>query len=169
VPGAGELADWFAAGAAELVATLGSVDLDQECWTFSSSASTARFWVRRQAHETAVHRWDAETAAGHPDLVDARLAADGVDEVAGFFYPREVELGRRAALGTAVTLRPTDAGEPVVLGEGEPVAEAAGPAELLLLALWHRRSADALLDGGSLTASGDVGAARRVLGERLTP
>ena len=41
---------------------------------------TAGFWSRRQANEVAVHRWDAELAAGDPTPIDNELAADGVDE-----------------------------------------------------------------------------------------
>jgi hypothetical protein len=32
------------------------------------------------AHETAVHRWDAELAVGDTTPIDPELAADGVDE-----------------------------------------------------------------------------------------
>jgi uncharacterized protein (TIGR03083 family) len=42
---------------------------------------TVGFWARRMAHETAVHRYDAELAAEVPMPLDAGLASDGVDEV----------------------------------------------------------------------------------------
>jgi hypothetical protein len=40
-------------------------------------------WARRQAHEAAVHRVDAQRAAGaaRPGGVDAGFAADGLDEL----------------------------------------------------------------------------------------
>ena len=52
--------------------------------------TTAAFWFRRQAHETAVHRWDAQRAAtpSSVDPIDATLAADGVDEWLEVFVPR---------------------------------------------------------------------------------
>ncbi|MGZ5343638.1 MAG: maleylpyruvate isomerase family mycothiol-dependent enzyme [Actinomycetota bacterium] len=43
---------------------------------------TVGFWARRRAQETAVHRVDAELAAGSsPTPIDAELAVDGVDEI----------------------------------------------------------------------------------------
>ncbi|MER6443505.1 hypothetical protein ABT275_45720 [Streptomyces sp. NPDC001185] len=38
------------------------------CWTFNPARvpSPLAFWTRRQAHETAVHRYDAEAATGRP-------------------------------------------------------------------------------------------------------
>ena len=41
-----------------------SVDPDTSVWTFSSTDRTAAFWQRRRSQETAVHRYDAELAAG---------------------------------------------------------------------------------------------------------
>ncbi|MGZ4153283.1 MAG: maleylpyruvate isomerase family mycothiol-dependent enzyme [Actinomycetota bacterium] len=42
---------------------------------------TVGFWARRMAHETAVHRVDAELAANVPTPVDPELATDGIDEI----------------------------------------------------------------------------------------
>src|SRR3712207_7465665 len=42
-------------------------------WSFTTDR-TAGFWVRRQALETAVHRWDAQHAAGEPERIDPALA-----------------------------------------------------------------------------------------------
>jgi uncharacterized protein (TIGR03083 family) len=42
---------------------------------------TVGFWARRMAHETAVHRVDAELASGGSTPIDSALATDGVDEV----------------------------------------------------------------------------------------
>ena len=163
------LAAWFSEGAAELVAALRSADPARPCWSFPPETTTSAFWTRRQAQETAVHRWDAQHALGRADGIDAALAADGVDEVVRVFYPRQVALGRREPLGVAVTLRPEDAGEPVVLGEGTPVAEVSGPAEDLLLALWHRRAGGDLVARGALRVTGDRTAAVRVVTEVLVP
>ena len=41
---------------------------------------TVGFWQRRQAHETAMHRVDAQLAAGEVATIDGALAADGIDE-----------------------------------------------------------------------------------------
>jgi uncharacterized protein (TIGR03083 family) len=76
-----DLLAWFADGVELLLDVLGHADLSQPSWTWCGHEHTAAWWVRRMAHETAVHRADAELAAGiEPDL-DADLGADGVDEI----------------------------------------------------------------------------------------
>ncbi len=64
-----DLIAWFEDGLAALVCALTAADVSAPCPNFSpGSDKTARFWLRRQAHETTVHRWDAEAAApAHPD------------------------------------------------------------------------------------------------------
>jgi uncharacterized protein (TIGR03083 family) len=71
---------WVREGAADLVATLHQCEPDAPAWTFVPP-SVAGFWFRRQAHETAMHRVDAELAAGSPTPIDPGLAADGIDEL----------------------------------------------------------------------------------------
>ena len=44
-------------------ATLAATDPSTPMWTFTDD-QTARFWFRRQAHEVAVHRWDARAHRG---------------------------------------------------------------------------------------------------------
>lgn len=53
----------------------------QPAWTFSPPDQTTGFWFRRMAQETAVHRYDAELAAGTPTPLEAELGVDGVDEI----------------------------------------------------------------------------------------
>jgi hypothetical protein len=51
--------------------------------------SPLTFWARRQAHETTVHRVDAQFAAGaRPDEVPSPFAVDGVDELLLGFLAR---------------------------------------------------------------------------------
>src|SRR5581483_6028840 len=70
---------WVRDGATLLVDTLAAHDPDDPCWTFAPPANTG-FWRRRQAHETAMHRVDAQLARGAAEPIDAALAADGIDE-----------------------------------------------------------------------------------------
>jgi uncharacterized protein (TIGR03083 family) len=160
---------WFVEGARRLLEALRSADPTTPCWSFSPDTRTVAFWLRRQALETVVHRWDAEDALGRARTIDPDLAVDGVDEVARVFYPRQVALGRRPALDRAVILRAADADGSVRVGGGDPVAEVSGPAELLLLAVWRRRSGAELVQAGELAVEGDRGEALRVLGETLVP
>ncbi len=117
-PPASEVIAWFREQAPALVATLASTDAATPVWSFSDD-QTARFWFRRQANEVAVHRWDAELAAGAPSPIDSLLAADGVDECLGmlpFRNARDLLVGS----GETVHLHCTDTdGEWVVTLGGE--------------------------------------------------
>jgi uncharacterized protein (TIGR03083 family) len=63
-----------------LLATMAVTDPGVERWNWSVGPQEASFWWRRMAHETAVHRWDAESAFGECAPIEADLAADGIDE-----------------------------------------------------------------------------------------
>ena len=141
-------------GAQSLVETLRSVDPATSVWTFSSTNRTAAFWQRRRSQETAVHRYDAETAAATPTPIDAELAVDGIDEFFAVFLPRLADNFGDVGDGT-VHLHCTDvAGEWLVArrdGEVVVTAEhakgdvaARGTASDLFLFLWGRVPADAL-------------------------
>jgi len=72
---------WLRAGATRLIDTVQAAG-DDPVWAFGA-LRPAGFWARRMAHETAVHRADAEIAVGRtPDLA-AELAADAIDEWLG--------------------------------------------------------------------------------------
>jgi uncharacterized protein (TIGR03083 family) len=77
-PPPAERAAWVRDQAARVVDTLDR-PADDPTWTWAPSGQVG-FWQRRQAHETVVHRVDAELAAGSPTPVPDRLAADGIDE-----------------------------------------------------------------------------------------
>ena len=76
-----ELLAWFRAGHAALVQTLSTADPGLECATFMPAPSPLAFWARRQAHETAIHRADAESATGVVPGYPPEFAADGIDEL----------------------------------------------------------------------------------------
>lgn len=71
-------AAWLVAGADRVVAAVEAAG-SYPVWAFSEIAP-ATFWARRQAQETMMHRADAELAAGRDVVLDAGLAADGIDE-----------------------------------------------------------------------------------------
>lgn len=136
--------------AAELLAALAATDDADEVWTFTVD-HTAGFVVRRAAHETAVHRWDAEQAAGDDAAtVEPTLASDGVDEyLTWFLAPAE----GAPPVGGTVHLHCTDvAGEWMVRwpdGHAVVTREHAkgdtairGAASDLLLVLWKRQPLD---------------------------
>ena len=151
------LAEWFEQGTRDLMGVLRDSPVDVAVWTWTQERS-ARFWSRRQAHEAAVHRWDAEnTLPGRsPDPIDATLAADGIDEWLNVFaVSRSRKTSARTGVGESFHFHCTDeAGEWVVRFDGPGIevrsehtkADVAirGGASELLLFLWGRKSAETL-------------------------
>lgn len=72
------LAD-YRQGVDRIASVLGTADQNASIWTWSHQKDVA-FVTRHQVQEAAVHRWDAETAAGRVFDVEPDLAADSVDE-----------------------------------------------------------------------------------------
>ena len=152
-----DLADWFAAGHAGLVATLAAAPPDLECWTFLAAPSPLAMWARRQAHETAIHRVDTQLSAGTElSPFPAPFAADGVDELLTCFVPRR-STKLRADTPTTFGVRCTDDPAAWVLdiglegvtavrgdGSGDAACTLSGRAADLYLALWNRGGAGAL-------------------------
>ncbi len=85
------LIDWFRAGSELLLETLANTDPSLTVYSWYPADQTVGFWYRRMAHETAIHRVDAELGHGIVNPVEAGLAADGIDEVLTVMiegYPR---------------------------------------------------------------------------------
>jgi uncharacterized protein (TIGR03083 family) len=57
---------------------------ERPTWSWHHSDQSVDFWFRRMAHETVIHRIDAEQAVGAVTSTDEALALDGVDEVLDF-------------------------------------------------------------------------------------
>ena len=62
--------------------------------------------MRRMAHETAMHRWDAEVAVGRDATLDPVLASDGIDEFLTHFV--QVADDDAAPIAGSVHLHCTD-------------------------------------------------------------
>ncbi len=72
---------------AALVSLLDALDPEMPAWNWAPQSKRVGFWHRRMAHETAVHRWDAQMAVGLTEPLEAKLAADGVIEVLDTWLP----------------------------------------------------------------------------------
>ena len=146
---------------ATIVTMLRDAPPDLACWTPWPAPPSRDFWIRRQVHESLVHRVDAQNAArgtvAGGDQLPAALAADGVDEMICGFAVRYQQL--RADRPGTLALRATDTGGswwarltpdgPPAFGRGPapggaPEAEVHAAAGELLLLLWNRRAADGL-------------------------
>jgi uncharacterized protein (TIGR03083 family) len=166
----------FAESTQSLQEALRATPPDVEAWTWANE-QTAGFTYRRQAHEALIHRVDAELTAGDRTPVDARLAADGVDEVLGVMYGEPPPWGSFIADDDhVVRFSATDTGDvwTVTVGrfvgrspgsdgpehesacldwaadDAVPTAEVTGTAADLDCWLWRRPPA------GEITESGDA-------------
>lgn len=146
--------EWFEEGLAGLLAALHDADPTEPAWTFDPGDRTKGFWYRRQAHETAVHRADAELAVGDDPSVDAELAVDGIDELLVVFAPRIVKQAGIEPGGT-VHVHTTDVDGEWLLSFGDSTvdverghakgdAAVRGPAGHVYLWLWGRAPVDGL-------------------------
>ena len=144
------LADWLVRGGATLVEVLRTIDLEGPTWHPFPVAKLGRVWPRRQAHETSIHRWDAEHATGPTTPIEAALASDGIDEYLDLVMRRLVQRESVTLPAGSLHIHCTDAhGEWLVSLDGAFELERAhakgaaalrGPAEALLLRLWNRDS-----------------------------
>lgn len=161
-----DITELYDEAAAELISELEQRGPDADTWTWWAPDQTTGFWFRRMAHETAVHRVDAELAHGVVTPINARLAVDGIDEILRVMlagadweqYPSDhpVDAGVRITSGGrswTVTLARTkvtvdesnepheDHDEP---GETQVKAEVFGDPDEVLLWLWRRRDDEAV-------------------------
>ncbi|WP_151772554.1 maleylpyruvate isomerase family mycothiol-dependent enzyme [Streptomyces abyssomicinicus] len=129
-----ELLAWFTEGHRELTSTLASADPEVECWRFLPAPSPLAFWARRQAHETAVHRLDAEAArGGEPTEVGAEFAVDGIDELLRGFHGRR-KRWVRSPEPRLLRVRVTD-----VVAAADPLDASKAEAEAAAEAVWTVR------------------------------
>jgi uncharacterized protein (TIGR03083 family) len=155
--GRAEQRAWLNAGAARIVDAVREAGSDL-VWSFTGPVP-AGFWLRRMAHETLVHRADAQIAAGaEPEpVIDAEIAADAIDEwlmlLTGGLGSAD-ERTKALPAGAGLHIHVTDDGlgdrgewmirhdagvltvEP---GHGKGDAALTGPAASLLLVLMRRR------------------------------
>jgi uncharacterized protein (TIGR03083 family) len=131
---------------------------EDHTFTWYDPDQTVGFWIRDMAHETVIHRVDAELAAGRPiAAIPDDLAADGIDELLVAFVQYDIALlpakfasllasagDRTVGVVTAHgswLVRLADGSlqvdAPVV---GSPDATVRGPAPDVLLWLWNRSS-----------------------------
>jgi uncharacterized protein (TIGR03083 family) len=149
-----DLPRWLRDGARHLIASFDGVPFDAPTWHPFPGPKQVGVWARRQAIETALHRWDAQAAVGLPDPIDARLASDGIDEYFSTMLPRLLQReGLMAPLSTIHVhctdvpgewlASPRGSGMQVERVHAKGDAALRGPAAALLLVLWGRPVATA--------------------------
>ncbi len=156
VPDGDGIVDYFIEKHAALVAALRAVDPKAEAWNWGTG-STVDFYHRRMLHETAIHQWDVENAAGtagaKSEFFDADVAHDGIDEVIEVgmqasprgprseFPSGSLHLHRTDGDGEWM-LQGTDDGLVVTQEHGKGDCAVRGTASALYLYMWGRVAAD---------------------------
>ena len=159
----GTLMGYASAALDALVGALGEINPAEAVWTWTARRDAA-FWFRRLWHETAVHRWDAEAAAGRDFAIDGDQGADGIDELFDVLAPAMLARGRALPAGSLHLHRTDGPGEWMLTSEGGTVsvehvhakgdAALRGPGGALCLAMWGR------VPVGELELFGDEAAAQ---------
>jgi uncharacterized protein (TIGR03083 family) len=149
-------AGWLLAGAERLASAVREAGPGTPVWTWSHDR-TAGFWLRRMAHESLLHRVDAELAAGRAVEMAPDMAADSVSDLLWTFTDLPARFPGLGGEGETLHLHATDeglgeAGEWLVRRTPEGVAwehahrrgdvAVRGRAADLMLVLWRRAAPD---------------------------
>lgn len=127
------LVQWYTDGVASAIDTLTNIDRDMPCWTWTGVQNVA--WIiRRMAHESAVHMWDACQAAGVEAPLQSELSSDGIDEFLHVMLPHAREA--QPIVGGSVHVHCTDV-------EGEWLA-VPGDADVMTVTREHAKGSCAI-------------------------
>jgi uncharacterized protein (TIGR03083 family) len=175
VPPDSGLVRWFRQGTELLLETLAQTDPSTPVYSWYPADQSVGFWCRRMAHETAIHRVDAELGHGIVNPVEPVLAADGIDEILTVMMEGYPEWATPTATQDTLRIECTDQpgswslifitwsgtdpesgtdylGEPGILFEDvkKPTAVLRGAASGLDLFIWGRGPREALATEGDL-------------------
>jgi uncharacterized protein (TIGR03083 family) len=145
-PDDSKLIDWYLETNRNLVDELSSAPADLDCLSFLPAPSPLAMWARRQAHETAIHRFDAESPNRASTDYDRVFASDGIDELLMLFAPAFAVPMPEAKTMVAQTTDTDDTWHvtmgpeviSVVRGDGAADVTLTGSAADLYLAVWNR-------------------------------
>jgi uncharacterized protein (TIGR03083 family) len=168
-----ELVPWYRDVHAQLLGRLAAHSPDDPAWVFVPTApQQVGWWYRRQALETAIHRYDAQSAVGRATPIDAELAVAGVDEFLTEFLPGVMVNRPVAGLTGTFHVHATDTpgewwldfgAKDLAARRDHAKADAAlrGPAAGLFLWVWNRTTVkeaglEAFGDGSVIEAWRDV-------------
>ena len=128
-PGWDDVLGWWDGQRLALREALGRAPETPAFSPYPGFATTVGDWTRRMAHETAIHRLDAESAFedGPATRFSPGFANDGIDEFLTYLIPR---LGKKADVRVTTPER--------TWAIGEPGAEVTGAADDVYRALWGR-------------------------------
>ena len=154
-----DLDAWYQPIADRLIDRLRATPADTPSWMWMPDQQTARGVARRCANELSIHRYDAQSAGGGTEPLDAAVALDAVDEI---FVMLPAWDNPPDASGKSLLLQATEGQtRTITLGaEGPRVHHERRPADLTLtgtasdlaLALFRRPTIRAVRRDGDATA-----------------
>jgi uncharacterized protein (TIGR03083 family) len=168
----GTPAEQYTAALADLLREFDQRGPDSLAYTWYGPDQTVGFWIRRMAHETLIHRVDAELAAAAPvGPVEEGLAVDGIEEMLQVMLTWGSRAYRESLApvlagndGLAVALDTGGRSWTVRVGAGAVSAETgvgadaqavvSGSAGEVLLWLWRRVAPDAVKVEGDADRAG---------------
>jgi uncharacterized protein (TIGR03083 family) len=120
-PARAELVPAFRAGALRLIEILRAADQQAPVWTWAPTQQNIAFITRHQVQEAAVHRWDAEHAAGRRHAFQVRVSVDSIEEFLTFSVSSTFDSADPAPpdLGGQLVLSATDADAAWTVTDGE--------------------------------------------------
>ena len=148
-----DMISWYELGVQQLLTALATLPPEQPCWTWAGPQNI-EWLLRRMAHETAIHAWDALWAAGWKPHIDPELASDGIDEFVYVMTPLVRE--GQPIIGGSVHIHCTDVDGEWLLVPGDGLelvvtrehakgsVAMRGPAVDILLVLWRRLPVEAI-------------------------
>lgn len=148
-PAGPDVIPWFEESVRLVLGALETNDPDRQVSTFTGPQPVS-WWTRRMAHETSMHRWDAEASFTSPEPIDSAMARDGIEEIFEIFAPARLQYETLQGNGETIHLHATDIddGEWLVTLGAEKIewershtkadVAAKGPVSDLLLLLWSR-------------------------------
>ncbi len=140
---------------------------DSACYTYAGPGQ-AKFWFRRAAVETSIHRIDVAEALGRPHHVSDQRLADAIVETAEFALPLAADIAG-APDGPVSISSPNINVEarlthPTLDDRDQEQARIAGPGVALLQGLWGRERRDLDISGDHRVARQWLALAARAFG-----
>lgn len=131
-------------------ATFAATDPDTPCWTYDGPG-LARFWFRRAAIETTLHRMDVHEALGLPPVpLASERSVDAIAESIEFALPLAATMTGGTAPALSIEIDGHD--QRLHLGDGPPQANMVGNGENVLAALWGRNRDRVAISGDRAVA-----------------
>jgi uncharacterized protein (TIGR03083 family) len=137
-----EFQAWASLGVDRFVTAVYAATGRSDVRNWTGVNTTPGFWARRMCHETAIHRWDLESAAGAAAPLPTEIAVDALAELTDVLIPYWMRPRRPELIVPPLRLRAVDVPMEVTAGPPEQTAgglsELSGTASELVLILLGR-------------------------------